>query len=145
MKRPSRGYLAGLFDGEGSVCIMKISPNNSNNQKRTLYVLHVSIVNIDRRPLLEIKNIFGGTIITLPKRRENHIVAYLWAVDGRRAKCFLEYILPEAIIKRKRVKLGILFRGTFPVSGSFNPSNKTLEKRLKIRNKIMALNQHGEN
>ncbi len=54
-------YLAGFMDGEGSIMIARSSARNSN---RVHYRARVDVANTDRRVLEEVRDQFGGILVS---------------------------------------------------------------------------------
>ena len=102
-------YIAGLFDGEGCVLISKTM---IEGYKYVRYFMYVSITNQDKRPLEEIKKIFGGIVYFIKgnPNKKTWGCAYRWQVANGKAMRFLKVIIPWLIIKKKEAELGILFQ-----------------------------------
>ncbi|RKX50680.1 MAG: hypothetical protein DRP25_05140, partial [Thermotoga sp.] len=102
-------YLAGLFDGEGSVAIVKAKTQYSSPN----YILNIRIVNTNKELLEKIKSKFGGSVIKKTKNKlygKNHNVCWVWIAQSNIAKNILERILPYLIIKKKHAEIGIKFQ-----------------------------------
>jgi len=97
-------YIAGLFDGEGSMTIYKgpVSPSGTAAVSPT-YTLIVGISNNDNCPLLDIQGEFGGSIVKYNK-------CYQWRVTGNIALAFLREIVPYLRIRKERAELAINFQ-----------------------------------
>src|SRR5260221_11022694 len=102
-------YMAGLFDGEGSICIGR----NLDRHGARRYKLRVNCVNSCPWPLLELHQAFGGSFITkkagkwkLPGQKQ----MYIWDCSGRQALGFVEAVLPYLRIKKEQARLGMLFQ-----------------------------------
>ena len=92
-------YLAGIFDGEGTVGLY----NSRNRHEST-----VMITNTDPRLMLWIKDKIGyGCIATIRNsyHRRKHVVHH-WRICNRpRVKDFLEAIIPYLIVKKDQAEL----------------------------------------
>jgi len=92
-------YIAGLFDGEGSVSLQcGVRKDRRGREYRFCYPA-VRIANGNRRVLELVRERFGGTIQTykiLPPWRQN----YALHMGGARGRVFLQRITPHLIIKR---------------------------------------------
>lgn len=90
-------WLAGLFDGEGSL----VNVNRSGGG----FSLRMTIVNT-HRPLLErvATIVGGGTIHDLSRYKTNtrHTTAYVWQCYSENAKYLLRQMLPWLIVKRDK-------------------------------------------
>jgi len=90
-------YVAGFFDGEGSITLTR------NGQAR------VCIVQKDDAVLRLIQAMFGGTVI---KRRPSEIGGYSHALNFTKKEVmltFLRAIQPYCIVKRGQVETAIKF------------------------------------
>ena len=92
-----RAYLAGLFDGEGTLGFY--------HYRRNRHEVTVGIVNTDPRVHAWLREKFGcGSVRPSTKNRNNH-VAYSWRIAGRtRIEPFLNAILPYLIIKKEQAQ-----------------------------------------
>ena len=141
-----QAYFAGFFDGEGYVAIVL----NGKGQ----HVLECSVTNTDRRPLDRMKELYGGKIITIPRRKPQHKQAWRWSCQSRTAERFLRQIYHHSIVKRERIELAIDFRNLF-VGGNVLPrgnakgeSNRSktvriLAARQMLHDMLARLNQRG--
>jgi hypothetical protein len=141
-------YIAGFFDGEGSV---QINLPEGTSQ----YLLRCAISNTDRDPLVYIKDFFGGTVLGPFQRDEHHQPIYQWKADSVKAEVFLRAIAPFLQIKKERACVGLEFRELF--QGEFvlprggeqsHPDNHRKRKAiLELRHeyylRMKALNQRG--
>jgi hypothetical protein len=129
----TRGYFAGLLDGEGSVFIIRIK-----GRSRAPYEYHpcVSISNTVREPLELLVHYYSGSVHLL--RKENRgpqgrigKAIFVWAVSCKKAKYFLDDVLPYLIIKRERA------RGTVEFQSRIIDTGKALTKdEIETRDKL---------
>ena len=95
-------YIAGLFDGEGSIYISK---------GKKQYFLTVSITNTDLYVLEFIKNLLHiGKISKSPDKTMKHHKVYRLRLYSNDAKNFLEIVLPYLRVKTEQAKLAIEFQ-----------------------------------
>ncbi len=92
MSGMSTEYVAGFFDGEGSVNIHK----RKGHRGCTLYV---SIGNTDHAILEQFKAQFGGSVSLLRKQDGNRRPIWKWSTSCNTAVNFLRTIQPYSIIK----------------------------------------------
>jgi hypothetical protein len=94
-------YVAGLFDGEGS--IGRYAYRASKNGK-VYYRLHVRISSNDRWLLEEVQKEFGGSIHPKynSKPRGNRQQSYDLHWAFRKAEKFLNRILPFLVLKKEK-------------------------------------------
>lgn len=102
-------YMAGFFDGEGSICITRYR-NNRNKDKSFLYTLYVSVVGTKR----EVIDFFNTTLSPQRKVGESkyrdEFIAYRWGCASENAIQFLKMIYPYLKLKRKQAELAIKFQ-----------------------------------
>jgi hypothetical protein len=97
---PSVEYLAGFFDAEGSVSIVKAYVN-----EKPQFQIKAVVSNNNHWMLEPYLRNFGGAI------HGKTPLAFRWEVSARLAHAFLREIYPFLLIKKKRVKIALQFRG----------------------------------
>ncbi|KKN48919.1 hypothetical protein LCGC14_0648170 [marine sediment metagenome] len=135
-------YVAGLFDGDGTVVI------SYNSEKRRYQQLVVSVSNTFVPVLGKLKSIYGGSIDSLgqPRRNLRAKFCYQWKLTGRQKQlCFLQDILPYVIIKRQRVELGLAFLQLVRSQGASKERLDPLEvtQRHVVAEALRVLNKRG--
>jgi len=142
-------YIAGLFDGEGSIHIEKnlAKPGSKiwrRGYRNNCYRLVVAIVNRNLRVLRMLKEEFGGTIMIHKSGfSKKSLPAYQWRITDNRALKFLETIKPYVIIKEPQVKLGITFqkhKNSWKEQRTYQLSAEELNARERMRQKMHLLN-----
>lgn len=98
-----RAYMAGFFDGEGSVGIMRQSSNGK-------YCAQISIAQNRPAVLQKFHDVFGGALhfdegkTTLPNGEPISRNVYRWKIAGDIAtRAFLDVIRPYAIVKAPEI------------------------------------------
>jgi hypothetical protein len=86
-------YMAGFFDGEGSIGFGKC--------RNTIFP-RVLLTNTDLSILEEFKDRFGGDIRALAKRKDGWKQGYYWRLSWTRAVAFLDAISPYLRIKDRQ-------------------------------------------
>jgi hypothetical protein len=94
-------YAAGLFDGEGSISLVRQNNNRSHSPQ-------VAVASNDYEVLEWLQNRFGGSIVTKQPRKSTHSVSYDWRLTDRRALLFLQLIRPYLVIERKIRRIDLL-------------------------------------
>ena len=94
-------YAAGLFDGEGSISLVRQNNNRSHSPQ-------VAVASADYEVVLWFQKRFGGSIVTKQPRKPNHSVSYDWRLTDRRALSFLKLIRPFLVIERKIRRIDLL-------------------------------------
>ena len=142
-------YVAGFFDGEGSVCISR----SKRKDRLVEYVFFVGIGNT-YFPVLEfLKGRFGGSLhlnLSSKKRKATYKPFLQWAISGKKAKRFLEQILPFLIVKKAQAKVGIAFQEfksscrinrKREESGKYKPDSVRFEKMEAFRTSLLKARQ----
>lgn len=111
-------YLAGLLDGEGSVCC--------SDSAQGIY-LAVVIGMCKREPLDWTAEKFGGKVYSL---KEGY--TFQWVAPASARKAILEVLLPFLKVKREQAELGIAFCDTVR-SRSDRSSPLSLQEQLTKR------------
>jgi hypothetical protein len=91
-------YMAGFFDGEGSVMISKLG------------YLIIGVANINRKIMESIAQTFGGYLDVQEYRKGNRKIAYYWKQTGTKAASTLEKLLPYLKQKRGAACLAIAYQ-----------------------------------
>jgi hypothetical protein len=94
-------YTAGLFDGEGSISLVRQKNNRSHSPQ-------VAVASTDYEVLDWLQKRFGGSIVTKQPYKINHSVSYDWRLTDRRALNFLQLIRPYLVIERKIRRVDLL-------------------------------------
>ena len=94
-------YAAGLFDGEGSISLVRQRSNRFHSPQ-------VSVASNDYEVLAWLQKRMGGNIVTKQPRKAAHSVSYDWRLTDRRALAFLQLIRPYLVIKRKIRRIDLL-------------------------------------
>lgn len=103
----SQEYLAGLFDGEGSISLQNYTDRRGYN----VTCLHIRISNNNRFVLKQIQNVWGGTLVDYKPKYAGSNLHHALAISKVKAKEFLEYILPNLVIKRNSAWIVLCFLG----------------------------------
>ena len=99
-------YIAGFFDGEGSVGIYR-------NGQRSWHLRTQLTQNIDRSTtalLSELRQRFGGNLATMRSPIYRASVAYNWQLNGAVAAAFLREVLPYLRLKREQADFAIAWQ-----------------------------------
>jgi hypothetical protein len=133
-------YLAGLFDGEGGIFILRKERNN-----RFLYWLEISITNTDVELISWIQSVVGSRISLKPEMfKVNGKPIHRWRASANQAATFLAMIKPWLKTKRERAEIAIAFQG---VLGGKDKHAVPTQEHLTIlqgyRESLMRLNKRG--
>lgn len=142
MTEPEKAYLAGIVDGEGSVCVTRV--RRKENRSGFRFYATVQITNTSKQLLDWIQKITGlGKIYEIS---ENGMGAkrkgYRWKIKHSQSRQVLESILPYLIIKKDSAINCIEF---CKISGlGKNYSNYPLEEYEYFWKCSSELNKRGE-
>jgi len=112
-------YIAGFFDGEGSIYISK---------GHSQYFLCAKLTNTNLPVLKNIERILNlGSTSTSHDKRERSSQLFRTQFFCNEAKQFLESIYPYLIIKKEQAKLAIEFQSKMKIIGHATISNQEKE------------------
>jgi hypothetical protein len=128
-------YLAGIFDGEGSIALNYRMPEGKTWPH---FFCQIIIYNTSL-PLMKwlVKNV-GGVYYTRPVGTSplSKLTQYVWHPSGRNNRIkFLLAILPYSVIRRERIKLALEY---------LRLGYGQAEERKRLVAKCKELNQNGE-
>lgn len=103
-----RAYLAGIFDGEGSLIF-----SDRSNVNRGLWIARVSMT---YEPLVRWLQSFGGTLVLRPPERAHYKPQFCWQISRQiDVKIFLEAVYPYLTVKRERADEALAFFAAMPI------------------------------
>ena len=133
-------YLAGFFDGEGSVSLIRVGKSKS-------FQVVVAITNTDLTILERIKEVFGGDIFKGKRIKSNHKERHVWRVSSKAAYTFLLEIYPYSLMKQERIKLALKFQQRIINRNGLKDRVHLTEEehllRLDYNKKMTLLNKKG--
>lgn len=134
-------YVAGLFDGEGSIVIGYNKPDIARGRKVPSYWLQVGITNTDRSLIDWLLSTFGGHVSdnSHSPSRKNQRPCWAWRTMGTQAKVFLQDISPYLRIKKDQALLAIEFQTHIDAPGFGKRKDLTpeiIEKREAFRQRL---------
>lgn len=146
-------YLAGLFDGEGTVCI-----STSHNKNGTvIFQMNVKVANT-KLELMQwlVKNFGGAYFVSNAKNDANkrYSTQYSWQPKGKNnRKEVLVNMLPYLVIKRQQALVGLEFEKVYEGRNGCQPGLKLTtdnpiyieahKKRQELRDQLVNLNRKG--
>lgn len=101
-------WLAGFFDGEGSIGVY--GRNNDKGKKFKYYVLAVSLAQSGKVGKLicdKLQSIYGGSVYLNSKTKKPQ---WKWNISADKAQQFLYSIKPYLINKKEEAELGFVFQ-----------------------------------
>ena len=101
-------WVAGFFDGEGCVSVLRSSRANHNDYNHRLFV---SLTQQDNRALIQVKDRFGGSLLCDQNRGQTggykrHLI-WRWRAHNSTAYDFLQTIAPYCMVKDRQVTLAL--------------------------------------
>lgn len=123
-------YLAGFFDGEGSV-----STDNG--------VLRLSVGQVNPKPLRTLHRRYGGHLRLIQKSQINpkHQDIYHWTIAARSAVPVLRDLLPYLVVKKAQAVLGLRLQARMLHQGGNRGLPKgEREARDRLVQQLRALN-----
>lgn len=125
-------YIAGFFDGEGSITIGRRKKAKSKN---FAYYAHVAIGQKDGEIIGELKKHFSGGI-----HKAKRDGSYVWYCSDRIAYNFIKTIYPYLRYKKPQAKLVLDLYEMIPTRSKFNMvSEQEIERRQLLYCEIRAL------
>ena len=139
MKDTDVAWAAGFFDGEGHVRISAPTPGKPR------YSLAVIIGQVDPRPLIHLRDLFGGAIMSNgPRRRPTHSPAWRWVLSGPAAGRFLAMVRPHLRVKDREAAVGLAFAESYGLAPRNNPlPGHLVTLRRDLRDQLTLLNRKG--
>ena len=105
-------YIAGFFDGEGSIGIYPRSWNRNHTIRYYVLVVSLGQSGENGRSLLtKLAESFGGSVYQNTQNGAKKVM-WKWNVSANKGKEFLNWMLPYLYIKREEALLGIEFQET---------------------------------
>lgn len=137
-------WLAGFFDGEGSVGVYETGRKTEGKgkpaMKRGLF-LHACITQKDTAPLIWCKSRWGGSLC-MRKDTEDRFGTgvWNWSVNSRKAYAFLREIYPYLKFKKERVGICLEFQERKGGSG-VRLTDEHREYERSVKEKIHLINR----
>lgn len=129
-------YVAGFFDGEGSINILRSIRKRKKDGWCPEYSLTIAIGQKDGETLDWIKDNLGGNICKI--KRDG---SYFWYCSGQKAHKFLKEIYPFLKYKKPQAKLAFEFYERKNGKLFKKVTQEELDRRETIRQRIIALHK----
>jgi len=132
-------WLAALWDGEGSIGILKTRTTDRPTRR---FAANVGVYNTHLGLMERVSHLLGGHVFQKESRANgNHRAVYRLHVKARLILPFLKAIRPYLIIKAKQADLVIAFREALEASPlRTSPSHELFERQHQ---ECVALNRRG--
>lgn len=135
-------YLAGIFDGEGSVFLRRAYSQTGKQRSYSLTITVVCGTHLDS--IAKIGKMVGKTNVEMINGYGNKNYAGRIRLHNNEALFFLKGIEPFSIIKKEQTKLGIAFQSTKQGRG-VRLSAERAEFEESLKQKLTILNKRGKN
>lgn len=105
-------YMAGLFDGEGTVGIYQHGKATAR-RRVPQFMLIIQLAGTHEPTMRWIYETFGGSLLTekgAKARNSKWSKAWRWKTNSRQARVFLESVFPYLKVKRNQVRIALRFQ-----------------------------------
>lgn len=130
-------YMAGIIDGEGSICIEIQHPGKG--KKQNYYNVRLVVCNTNKELIDWLFEKFEGNIGEC-KKYEQRKQCYHWTLCSQNAKDLLIECLPYMIVKKEQAKLLIDFMET-KKDGQYYLTDEISKKREDLYFQMKKLNK----
>lgn len=137
-----KAYVAGLFDGEGSVYITLHRSKWCRRKQRMDLCCSLNLTN--RRTIDYLASIFPSTIVVEPSRRSNRRTTYRWRLYSKRACDFLREIYPYMVLKKNQADVAFKFRDIQEKQRGKELTEEMWNQYLDFYNQLKELKLEGE-
>ena len=139
MKKTDMAYFAGIFDGEGTVTLVKAQ---ESSQERQTYHIRVQVVSTDEWLCQQLRFSFGGSVALHRKTEGNHKPAYRWLATRTVATKFLVAIYSYSHLKRQRIDLALKFMA-HKTKGGYK-SQEYIDIEHDFKTLMLTMNHRGK-
>ena len=137
-------YIAGFFDGEGSVTIQRQKYRSKNRSGVQLF-LYIKISNTDKSILETMRAFFGaGHVCSNGLPKKNQRKSWQWQASASSALLVLKKLRPSIILKARQFDLAVQFQGrlnSYKHRSIRIVSPEELDYRKRIKSQITDLNR----
>jgi hypothetical protein len=151
LKKVELAYVAGIIDGEGSICVFEHYHKNSNGNRYQRMVLRLQVANTDIGLITWLVDLFGGVVAE--KMRPQIAIgiwkpAYEWQSGYQNGARVLELVLPYLRVKRRQAELYLECAATMRHWGKGRGGGRgvpevVVARRASIAHEIKELNRKG--
>ena len=128
-------WAAGFVDGEGSFSIVY-----QKSLKHHSFIVVATACQNDIRPLLKLKEVYGGTIY-----QEKRDEIYRWHIYGFALARFLREVIPFLIVKKEEALLCLKFREILERRNGGKIPEEELSERFKLVEEYKVLRESKRN
>ena len=127
-------YLAGLFDGEGCVSILKVSKQAGFKSFR--YRLRIQITNTNKHLMNWLNERFNFHIATHVPLKKNWKMCWVALKHDRKARNMLVEMLPYLKVKKDEALLAIEFQKHKDQIGTSNGASGLTQEQIEYRERL---------
>lgn len=131
MKKYIKSYIAGLFDGEGTVTLSR----THSNDKFKAPVASMTSTSIEILNFIQIY--YGGCISKQKVYKEHHKLSWVWKITNQKALLSFKDILPFILIKEKQRRIKLLlnnYNNLTKRNGKY--TNEEIDRKLDLESKF---------
>lgn len=125
LTQTNRAWVAGFFDGEGSIYITKT--------KGPYYSLIVKISQVDRTPLAKVQNMYGGSL------SQAKTGIYYWSLCNQNAINFIKSINKYLVSKNLEATEALKFEKVTKQKGQYKLTPTQIKSRESIYKTLQKL------
>ena len=135
-------YLAGLIDGEGTVCLFKSKTIDKGCITPRVRPI-LAIYNSHSGVLAWVFERYGGRMDPVKRAKIDHKPCYVWVTGYQHAARILRRCMPYLIIKKEQARLFIEYCETCKRRGSSVMPAHIRSRRDEIVKEVIFLNKRG--
>lgn len=128
-----KGYIAGIIDGQGSICLTK---NNANEFRSP----NIQVSSTTYEILQYLKNTIGGNISIKTKYNEKYKDSWKWQIKTNLTLELLNEIKDYLLVPEKKAKAELLineYKSVTPRNGKY--SKEKLKQKLNFEERFMKI------
>lgn len=142
LEETEKAYLAGLIDGEGTICVNVRRPGPERRTSRPQFVLQIAIGMCDRNLIETLYRRVGiGTFHKGTLQNPKHRTIWFWRLLAEDGDLFLRTITPYLILKRRQAEL--FMEMVALRRKSTNSYAHEVERQVTITEELRVLNKRG--
>ena len=123
-------YLAGLFDGEGTITLSK---RTSTDKYRTPTL---SMTSTTKALVDAMYEQFGGWVINKKTYKDHHKQAWTWYTNGNSAIAACEALSEHLLEPQKQARMRLIiseYKSVTPRNGKYTAESKTIKEQFEER------------
>lgn len=130
-------YIAGFFDGEGSVTIQKVI---DKRRQTPHYSLNIMAQNTNEEVIRDIHAFFKVGCVQVYESKKGYKTQWRWRVASQEARKVLEMLIPYLHVKREQAELAIYFQTHLMGKIGWKPTDDQVKARQDVKVKMTELN-----